>query len=561
VVTFKGDSNHQFRLSTIPLHFPTTYFQLQRVNVLEQLLYQTIAPEVLANYLSQVLSQWPLLLIFDNFESQLENVDGGFQIADESLRTFISTLVKTTAVGTRFLFTSRNLFDLDSKRLGNIQELSLGDLSRPEALGLMQKLPRLSEASFEDKLSAFKTFGGHPYALVVLDRHCGYSSLSDTLEDAKSVHTELREFLAIELSYSKLSEGGRELLNRLSAFREPVTTDAAEWVMGKRVSYAAEFLQKLDRDELPEEWKGLDDTTLLQELERILPERRKAENLDRPIAELINWGLLTPIYEDGQLGLLAVHSLVRDFCREKQGGERWYICLRDAAAFYTNLTRLLQQDEKSPAAVWSEMEAFEILMEAEDFEDAANILFNADPILDRWGFGRYLENQYHRLLSKVGGHTRAGIEHNLGVILQSRGKYKEALARYEESRKIKEELGDRSGVSKSLHQIGMIHEERGEYEEALARYEESLKIAEELGDRSGIASSHGQLGILFTETRRFEAAFEHLLAALSIFVELQSPNKRIVANALKEVREKWGSDNFDAAWRQATGIEVPEWLK
>jgi tetratricopeptide (TPR) repeat protein len=657
------------------------YFQLQGVNVLEKLLFKTLPPEVLANYLSQILSQWPLLIIFDNFESQLEQVDSGFQIADEGLRTFVTTLVKTTAIGSRFLFTSRYLFDLDSKRLGNIQELALGDLNRPEALGLMQKLPRLREASFDDKLAAFKTFGGHPYALVVLDRHCGYRSLSDTLTDAKSVHTELREFLAIELSYGKLSEDGRELLNRLSAFREPVPTDAAVWVMGKKVSYAAELLQTLDRNNLPDEWKVLDDADLLQKLDQVLPERRKAENLDKPIIELISWGLLTPIYEEGQLSSLAVHSLVRDFCCDKQTGEKWVIRLCDAAAFYTNLTKLLQQDKKSQAVVWSEMEAFEILMEAEDYHKAAAILFNADPILNRWGFGHYLESQYHRLLSKVGHHTRAYIVHNLGIVLQNRGKYKEALARYEEALKIEEELGDRSAVASSLHQIGFIHQERGEYKEALARYKEplkieeelgnrsgvakslhhigiihqvqgeykealvryeesekifkelddrsdlaelvlnigiihqdqgelngalmryeesekifrefgnlfgrskalhnigfihqergeykealarykeSLKISEELGIRSGIAFSHGQLGQFFTVTGRFEAALEHSLSALSICIELQSPNAELAIKDLKNLRAKWGADNFDAAWKKATGQDLPEWLR
>ncbi len=63
------------------------YFAPLGVKALEILLYQYLPPDVLANYLSQVLSQWSLLLIFDNFESQLERTEAGFQIADENLRT------------------------------------------------------------------------------------------------------------------------------------------------------------------------------------------------------------------------------------------------------------------------------------------------------------------------------------------------------------------------------------------------------------------------------------------------------------------------------------------
>src|SRR5262249_39968678 len=151
---------------------------------------------------------------------------------------FLSTLVKATATGTKFIFTSRYLFDLDKKRVGPIQSLPLGDLSRPEALGLMQKLPRLAAAPYEEKMAVYRTFGGHPYALVTLDRYCGHSLLAEALKNTKPVQEELRGFLAIELNYSRLTERAKDMLDRLAAFREPVHWEAAEWVMGKKVSQA-----------------------------------------------------------------------------------------------------------------------------------------------------------------------------------------------------------------------------------------------------------------------------------------------------------------------------------
>ncbi len=657
------------------------YFELQGVNALQGIAHESLPPEMAAGYLAQVLSQWPLLVIFDNFESQLEPVDSGFRIRDEGLRIFISSLVKATAKGSRFLFTSRYLFDLDEKRLGNIEELPLGDLSRPEFLGLMQKMQHLSGASFEEKLAAYETFGGHPYAMVALDRHCRGRSLKDALEDAKTVHTELREFLALEMNYALLTERGRDLLNRMSAFRQPVPPDATEWVMGKKVSYAADYLRTLDRNNLPEAWREMDEATLLETLDRRLPERRQAENLSKPIDELIGWGLLMPIYEDGQLEALSVHALVRDFCRDKQKGEVWRARLRDAAAFYTNGTKIIKRDSKTPADVWGDMEAFELLVEAGDYEDASSLLLNADLLLNRWGFGRYLENQYHRLLNKVDRQRDAQIINNLGVIHEHRGEHEAALAKYEESLKIEEELGDhlgvassllnlgnihyfrgeyeaalaryeeslkieeklgnRFGVARSLHQIGMIYQARGEYEAALARYEgskkimeelgnragaayslgqigviyqdrgqyqlalktyesvmriseefgdrssmanslqysgviyqhlgqyeialaryeEVLKIREELGDRVGVAQISGQIGQLFSQTGNYPEAFENLLFALSVLTELQLSQQGIAINDLKNLRAKWGADGFDAAWREATNADVPDWLK
>jgi hypothetical protein len=50
-----------------------------------------------------------------------------------------------------------------------------------------------------------------------------------------------------------------------------------------------------------------------------------------------------------------------------------------------------------------------------------------------------------------------------------------------------------------------------------------------------------------------------LLNALDIFIQLQSPNAGIVVNLLKTLRGKW--DGFDAAWREATGGDVPDVLQ
>ncbi|MDT5122877.1 MAG: hypothetical protein QOC96_2359 [Acidobacteriota bacterium] len=616
------------------------YLAPQGINALEQLLFQSLPPDSLANYLAQVLSQWSLLLIFDNIESQLEHTDTGFRIADENLRTFITTLVKATATRSHFLFTSRYLFELDDKRLGSIQSLPLEDLSRPEALNLMQKLQHLATASHTEKLAALETFGGHPYALVTLDRYCNHQSLSRALEEAQNIHAELREFLAIELNYAQLHERSRELLNRLAAFRQSVPYEAAEWVMGKKVSYAADYLEA-NRDDLTEEAKALDGATLLQRLEETLPERRQTEDLARPIKELVEWGLLTPIQEDGQLKELSVHAIVRDFCRSKQQGETWCERLRDAAAFYTNFTKLIQEEEKSQDAIEIEMEAFELLMEAEDFNAAANLLMEATPLLHRWGFWQYLEDQHRRLFDKLNARETAGILHNFGNIIRQRGEYDKALEYFKRALKIAEEIGDLLGAAYSLGEIGIIHQVRGEYDKALENFERvlkiseelddalstaislhqigviysvrnendkaleyfkrslkiveeigdrgriseslhqigtvyylqnendkalkylerSLNIAEEIGDRFGVAGSFGQIGRLFVKTGRYDEAFQHFLSALSILTELQSPESQVAVNDLKRLRAKWGEENFDAAWKEATGGDVPDWFK
>ena len=80
------------------------------------------------------------------------------------------------------------------------------------------------------------------------------------------------------------------------------------------------------------------------------------------------------------------------------------------------------------------------------------------------------------------------ILHQLGMIHQDQGNYEEAVKKYNQSLKIKEELGDKSGIAITLHQLGNVHYSQGNYEEAVNRINQSLKIAEELGDKSGIAT-------------------------------------------------------------------------
>jgi tetratricopeptide (TPR) repeat protein len=132
---------------------------------------------------------------------------------------------------------------------------------------------------------------------------------------------------------------------------------------------------------------------------------------------------------------------------------------------------------------------------------------------------------------------------------------------YEKSLTIKEEIGDRAGVATSLHQIGRIHETGGDHSTALVIYEKARKILEELGDRANVAISHGAMGRLLANLQCYQEAFEHSLQALLIYLALESPNRTLAIEDLQNLRAKWGKKKFDAAWQQATGEAVPEWLK
>jgi len=142
---------------------------------------------------------------------------------------------------------------------------------------------------------------------------------------------------------------------------------------------------------------------------------------------------------------------------------------------------------------------------------------------------------------------------NLGILHQKLGNYLKAKELYLQSLAIDEELGDKSGIAKTLHQLGMIHHVQGNYPEAVKTYEQSLKIAEELGDRSGIARSIGQLGRINEEQKDYKEAMRKYLITLSILKELGSPDAKIAENDLIRIRKKMGEKVFEKAWKEIAG--------
>jgi len=139
-------------------------------------------------------------------------------------------------------------------------------------------------------------------------------------------------------------------------------------------------------------------------------------------------------------------------------------------------------------------------------------------------------------------HSYATIALSLGFLKYIQGNHDGAYRLYEQSLKIKRELGDKSGISASMHQLAIIEQDRGNYDKARELYEQSLKIHRELGDKSGIAVSMNAFGTLFEKQERFEDALRHFLQAAYLFHQLGFPMEKQSLNNLartaKKIRKK-----------------------
>jgi len=131
------------------------------------------------------------------------------------------------------------------------------------------------------------------------------------------------------------------------------------------------------------------------------------------------------------------------------------------------------------------------------------------------------------------GRGQAAVLHRSGNIHHQLGEYEEAKRLYEESLKINQELGDKSGMAATLHQRGMIAQDTGDIGEAKGLYEESLKINQELGDKSGMAATLHQMGNMAYGTGDIGEASRLYEESLKINQELG--DKSGVAKALHQM--------------------------
>ncbi len=108
--------------------------------------------------------------------------------------------------------------------------------------------------------------------------------------------------------------------------------------------------------------------------------------------------------------------------------------------------------------------------------------------------------------------------------------YEIALEYYFRALKLKEELGDKNGISIRLGNIGTVYYEQKEYTKAFDYYLKALKLTEEVGDKNRVAIWLASIGTLYLETKKFKEAEKYLQKSLAISEEIGSIDDIKVAN-------------------------------
>jgi tetratricopeptide (TPR) repeat protein len=119
--------------------------------------------------------------------------------------------------------------------------------------------------------------------------------------------------------------------------------------------------------------------------------------------------------------------------------------------------------------------------------------------------------------------TRTNISvtyHQLGRAAQDRGRLDEAEDWYRRAVQIREELGLRALLATDYHQLGNTAHLSGRLDEAEDWYRRALAIFEELGNRPHMASAYHQLGMTAQDRGRLDEAEDWYRRSLAIKEEL-----------------------------------------
>jgi tetratricopeptide (TPR) repeat protein len=116
-----------------------------------------------------------------------------------------------------------------------------------------------------------------------------------------------------------------------------------------------------------------------------------------------------------------------------------------------------------------------------------------------------------------------------------------------------------SPIPYDYHQLGMIVQERGQYDRAEARYRQALEIFERLGHPPLLVDTLAQMGLLRRDQARPGEAVAWLGRAMFIAANYQMRVTGQILVNLARLMGAMGEETFTAAWQEAFPDQAPPW--
>jgi tetratricopeptide (TPR) repeat protein/predicted transcriptional regulator len=388
----------------------------------------------IAQILEDDLDNSQTILVFDDFQRIKEDIAEFFSLLIEILSRIKGVYV--IIVGRRILpFYDRS--DVIVKKL--VTELQLDGLDETSSR-LLIKLKVVDDELFK---KIYELTQGHPLFLELI------SSVKD-LTDKKDIKRYIYEEI-----FSNLEEREKILMNILSVFRYPVTSQAV-------------FIE---------------------------------EDMDIEVLDLlVERNLVQEIAYD----LYDIHDLVREFFYIRLPPtirERYHL---EASKYYIE-----------EGSTIGSVEAQYHLIKSGDYKKAASLaIANGDEIINKGYIEEFMNVLEEFDMNNTPKNYWADIMLLKGEILTIMGDLDSALDYYKQSLLLSDKSNIQLVKAKGLRKIGHISRTRSDLKSAEKNFKESLKISEEINDQQGIADIYRGLGEIYGIKGEFEKAIEFLLKGL-----------------------------------------------
>ncbi|MDQ1253582.1 MAG: hypothetical protein QG646_2754 [Euryarchaeota archaeon] len=419
-------------------------------------------------------------LIFDDLSTILEDqhfVDKGIEFLFSSLRynTHKAKIIVTSRI-LPILENGESLIDVmedeEKQNLKGLKKDFAVDYLASNGLGEVEP----------EKLEELATgVDGYPLALKLLVELVKEFGVKDTLEDL-SMYQESKDdtIKKARKLFDKLAGEEKELLERVSVYREPV------------------------------DFKGL-------------KEMFTESTPKNTVKKLIDKSLL----ETDHYGSYWLHPLVQEFSYEDLKNKKEVHIL--AVKYYLSL--LLPKNPTKKEELQPVIEAYYHSCIAEEYYLAVAIIqeSNLHHLLDLWGNTRILIEIYEKLLPKnhfedepllKDKQIHGAILANLGNAYIYLSEPLKAIEYYKQALKISREIGDRRGEGNALGNLGLAYSDLGELNKAIEYYKQALKIFRETRDRRGEGVCLGNLGNAYSDLGELNKAIEYYEQALKIAREI-----------------------------------------
>jgi tetratricopeptide (TPR) repeat protein len=409
----------------------------------------------------------PFLLVLDDFEGNLEPRNQGYVLQTEAVEVLKALVwaIRENSTSHRIIITCRYDFEFTQ-----LQHFCKQPLDALQGADLRKKCDRLTAFSAKSQVDeALKSQGqkladGNPRLLEWLDKILQNSTVDraailNSLEAERRV--ELREQVLAETLLQQMDATMGEMLSRGLVFELPVPRDALAAVCGD-ISHLEDYINRAVA-------LGLLEVSHDEALRvpRILPVQlvEDGEGLYKQAAEVLYqlW------WEDSETST------------EGQCLETHRLALRGKVnKIAVKITGKLAREWKSQSRF---REAVKLCKSTLEFAEDYLVLHELARSEQELGDVSKAQEHYQQALdicSAEDEKEKGAIIHNLGKLKASGGEIEEAIALYQQSLAINEQIGNVQGKANTLWGLGYIAEQQGNYNQALDYLQPALEILQRI---------------------------------------------------------------------------------